>query len=164
MQPPTIPHIPGGRFLAAGLLLLVLAGWQVVRADPPVVSHPAQEQLMQILPALIDSEAEHASGAYIPGVGAVVTLDLLRGPNSTPNQDAATGVRAWLIYLVETFGTQLTAVPPDEIITFSVQFYDYERATYQQLVIVSRAADVHDSAQYTIWLNGKPYAEGVLQP
>jgi hypothetical protein len=152
----------GYRLLA--LLVLLLAAWQVVRAEAPVVSHPAQVQLAQMMPSLIDSEAEHASGAYIPGVGAVVTLDLLRGPNATPGKTAAAGVYDWLFYLVQTFGPQLEAVPPDEIITFSVQFYDYDSATYQQFVIVSRAAEVDDPAQYDVWLNGQPYAEGAIQP
>jgi hypothetical protein len=152
----------GYRLLA--VLVLLLAVWQVARAEAPIVSHPAQVQLAQMMPALIDSEAEHASGAYIPGVGAVVTLDLLRGPNATPGKPAAAGVRDWLLYLVQTFGPQLEAVPPDEIITFSVQFYDYDSATYQQLVIVSRAAEVSDPAQYEVWLNGQPYTEGAIQP
>jgi hypothetical protein len=141
--------------LAACALLVLL--WQGARAEVPVVSHPAHVQVRQILPALRDSEAEHASGAYLPGVGAVVTLDLVRGPNTMPGQPAPISVRDWTIYLMQTFGAQLDAVPPDELIAFSVDFYDFDSTTYQQLVIRSRAADAADPLAYEVWLNGQPY-------
>jgi hypothetical protein len=154
MKQRTIQRAVWGTLAACGLLLLL---WQGVRADAPLVSHPAHVQVRQMIPSLSDSEAERASGAYIPGVGAFVTLDLLRGPNTMQGQPAHIGVRDWSIYLMQTFGPQLEAVPPDELITISVDFYDFDSTTYQQLVVVSRAADAADPQTYQVWLNGQPY-------
>jgi polysaccharide pyruvyl transferase CsaB len=149
------------RTLLLGLTMLVvlLLMWQVARADAPSVGHPAQQQIQLIMPSLIDSEAEHVSGAYIPGVGAVLTLDLLRGPNTLPDKPSYQGTRDWAIYLMQTFGPQLSAVPPDEQIAMSIDFYDYADTVYHQLVIACRASAAADPGRYTIWLDGKPYDE-----
>jgi polysaccharide pyruvyl transferase CsaB len=138
-------------------LALLLLMWQVARADAPTASHPAQQQLTLIMPSLADSEAEHASGAYIPGIGAVITLDVLRGPNTIPDKPAHLGVRDWAIYLMQTFGPQLNAVPPTEQIALSAEYYDYTNTVYHQLVILCHPADVADASKYTIWLDGKPF-------
>lgn len=140
-----------------GLALLLGGGWRLAFADAPGASHPAQAQVKRLLPSLIDSEAERASGAYVPGVGAVIAIDLLRGPNTAPGQPAHVGTRDWAIYLVQTFGPQLGAVPPDETIAFSIDYYDFASVSYHQLVVTARAADVADPSRYTIWLNGRPY-------
>ena len=66
--------------LALGLISFLM--WQSVHANPIVTSFPAQVQIDQIMPSLDASEAEHASGAYLPGVGAVFIMDLIRGPNA----------------------------------------------------------------------------------
>jgi hypothetical protein len=151
------------RALVVGLALVVLllALYHRAAAEAPTRSHPAHVQIWQMLPALRDSDAEHASGAYLPGVGAVITLDLLRGPNTMPDQPAHRGVHDWAIYLMQTFGAQLDAVPPDERISVSVDFFDYDTRTYHQLVVMCRAADAADPARYTLWLNGQPYAAEV---
>jgi hypothetical protein len=148
--------------LPAALVLLLV--WSSVRADAPSLGHPAQIQIQQsVLPNLAASEAEHAAGAYIPGVGAVMTMDLLRGPNSKRSKPSYEGTRDWVVYLMQTFGPKLTAVPPNETIAMSVDFYDYGDVVYHQLVITSRAADVADPQKYLIWLDGKPYDVAVGQ-
>jgi hypothetical protein len=154
------------RLMILGIIasLLMVMMWQVVHADAPTVTHPAQKQVNQIMASLIDSEAEHANGAYFPGAGAFITMDLLRGPNSTKKKASYEGTRDWLIYLMQTFGPKLTEVPPAETIGMSVEFYDYAQVFYHQLVITCRAGDVSDPGKYNIWLDGKPYAEAVGQP
>jgi polysaccharide pyruvyl transferase CsaB len=150
--------------LLGGITLVVLLlMWQVTNAAAPQDGNPAQQQIKLILPSLRDSEAEHAAGAYIPGFGAALTLDLVRGPNSMADKSPAVGTRDWTIYLMGTFGPRLDAVPPDEYIAISVNFYDFDERQYHQLVIVSRAADVADSSKYTTWLEGQPF-EQVTQP
>jgi hypothetical protein len=144
-------------------LMVLLLMWQVARAEAPSASHPAQQQIMQIMPSLIDSEAEHASGAYIPGMGAVLTLDMIRGPNALADKPSYLGTRDWAIYLMQTFGPQLNAVPPDERIAMSVDFYDYTDTVYHQLVITTRAGDAADPAKYTLWLDGKGFDEASAQ-
>lgn len=140
-----------------GLALLLGGGWRLAFADAPAAGHPAQAQVKRLLPSLIDSEAERAAGAYVPGVGAVIAIDLLRGPNTVPGQPAHVGTRGWAIYLLQTFGPQLGGVPPDETIAFSIDYYDFASVSYHQLVVTARAAEVSDPARYTVWLNGRPY-------
>ena len=149
--------------IGGAALVMLLLMWQVARADAPSVGHPAQQQIQLIMPALIDSEAEHASGAYIPGLGAVLTLDLLRGPNALADKTSYQGTRDWAIYMMQTFGPQLNAVPPDEKIALSVNFYDYGDTVYHQLVIITRAAAAADTGNYLVWLDGKPYDEAASQ-
>lgn len=141
------------------LAVLFLIVWSGARAGAPSSANPAQEQVRAVLPALRNSEAEHASGAYVPGVGAVITLDLVRGPNSLPDKTPADGTRDWAIYLLQTFGPKLTAVPPDETIAFSIDFFDYDTALYHQLVVRTIATDVSDPTSYRLWLDGQPYGD-----
>ncbi len=159
-------------FTVPAVLILVLM-WQLVQADAPstsgqaaipTTSHPAHAQVRQILPTLFQSQAEHVAGAYTPGMGATIILDLIRGPNSVPNQPSYVGTRDWAIYLMQTFGSQLTAVPADEQIAISVDFYDYHDVTFHQLVVSTPAATVGDPSAYTILLDGQPYAEATSQP
>jgi hypothetical protein len=146
-------------FISLAIVLVLVLMWQVVQASPPVISSPAHQQVRQILYSLRDSEAEHASGAYVPGVGVVFSLELLRGPNTIKNKPAYVGTRDWTVYLMQTFGPKLTAVPASETISFSVDFYDYAQVVYHQLVISSKASEVADPAKYKVWLDGKTYAE-----
>jgi hypothetical protein len=143
--------------LLGGLVLLLT--WHVALADVPRVSHPAHRQVYQIIPDLLNSEAEYATGAYIPTIGAVITMNLIRGPNTLADKPSYEGTRDWVIYLMQTFGPRLTEVPPTEAVAISVDFYDYAQVGYYQLVVTSRAADVADPSKYSIWLNGKPYDE-----
>ncbi len=154
---------PVGRFwlLALGIGVVLFLMWQNVHANAGVAGFPAQLQVDQVVPSLIASEAEHASGAYVPGVGVVFIMDLIRGPNSTKNRMPAYGVRDWAIYLMQTFGPQLSAVPPTETVAFSIEYYDYSNFSYHQFVLTSKAADVADPTKYTIWLDGKPFAQAV---
>ena len=145
--------------LALGLGVMIFLMWQGVRANAGVSGFPAQIQVDQVVPSLIASEAEHASGAYVPGVGAVFIMDLLRGPNSAKGKIPAYGVRDWSIYLMQTFGPKLDAVPPTETIAFSIEFYDYSTLSYHQFVLTSKAADVSDPAKYVVWLDGKPFSQ-----
>ena len=164
----TVPLAPVHRSLRRrlrGLLLgiftlsLLLLMWQVAGAQAPVGGAIAQQQVQQLIPSLRDSEAEHASGAYFPGVGAMITLDLVRGPNAFPDKPAKPGVHDWMVYLLGSFGPRLTAVPPDEKIAFSVDYYDYEERNYHQIVVSSRAADIADSGKYIAWFDGQPYEQ-----
>jgi hypothetical protein len=66
--------------------------------------------------------------------------------------------------LTQTFGAKLTAVPPEESIGFSVNFYDYNQVTFRQLVVVSKAADIATPAKYKIYLDGKPFDGTSAQP
>ena len=150
------------RRLAILVLLIAVAGaWRLAQADAPSMGHPAQAQLRRLQPTLMDSEAEHVGVAYIPGLGAVITLDLLRGPNSVKDKPSYIGVRDWVIYLMQTFGSQLSAVPSGETIAISVDFYDYASVVYHQLVVKSRAATAADAGSYEIWLDGMPYEAAV---
>jgi hypothetical protein len=149
-------------FALVGIAVLMLM-WQLARADAPSVSHPAQVELRLLLPSLLESEAEHASVAYLPGVGAVITLDLVRGPNTIEGKTPHDGTRDWAIYLMRTFGPRVTSLPPNEIIAMSIDFYDYTDTVYHQLVITSSPATIADPNSYTILLNGKPYAEAAGQ-
>ncbi|MBP8107630.1 MAG: hypothetical protein KAZ26_11510 [Caldilineaceae bacterium] len=148
------------RMVVAGLLGVVLAlslWWAGSWAIAPMVSHPAHVQIQQILIPLVASEAEHVMGAYYPGIGAMVSMDVLRGPNAVPGQPAHVGTRGWAVYLMQTFGGQLTAVPPTEKIAFSIDFYDYDTAVYHQLVLIAQADQIQDATRYEYWLDGQPY-------
>ena len=144
-------------------LLMLLTMWQVAGAQGSLPPQPAQEQIKQILPSLRDSEAEHAMGAYIPGVGAVLTLDLIRGPNSFQDKSPYLGVRDWAVYLMGAFGPKLSAVPPDETIAISIDYFDYAERSYHQLVVATRAADVADAGKYKVWLEGQPFDQAAAQ-
>ena len=142
-------------------LLILLLWWQAVNArqtDNPA-NHPVQIQLRQIQNGLIDSEAESVLGAYIPGVGAVINMTLVRGPNAIPDKSPVIGVQDWLIYLMQTFGNQLTAVSDPEIIVFSVDYYDYTINGWQQMVMQTAASTISNPAFYQIWLNGQALYE-----
>ena len=150
--------------LVTGLLMLLL-GWQIVNARQTdnSANHPAQTQLRQIQNGLIDSEAESVLGAYIPGVGAVTNMTLVRGPNALPEKSAVIGVQDWLIYLMQTFGSQLTAVSDPEKIIFSVDYYDYTINGWQQMVMQATASTISNPTSYQIWLNGQPLHEPDLE-
>ncbi|MEI7772068.1 MAG: polysaccharide pyruvyl transferase family protein, partial [Chloroflexales bacterium] len=105
--------------LGGATLAVLLLMWQVAGAQASRPGNPAQDQVINIMPALRDSEAEQAAGAYIPGVGAVFSLDLLRGPNAWPDKPAYDGVRDWAVYLMGAFAPKLDAVPPAETIAIS---------------------------------------------
>jgi len=139
----------------AGVLLFLVTR-QIAQADAPTISHPAHNQVRAILPELRDTQAEHASGAYVPGVGAILTLELVRGPNSIKDLSPSTGTQDWAIQLMRTFGPRLNEVPPYETIALSIDFYDYAVVVYHQLVITCRAAEINHPSQYLIWLDGKP--------
>ena len=145
-------------FVALGLLL-----WETAAAHSLASVDPPQIQMRQILPTLRDSAAEHVDGAYIPGLGAVITMDLLRGPNAVKGKPAYQGTRDWGIYLLQTFGPKLNSVPANETIAFSIEFYDYGSVSFHQLVLTSSAGHVSDAGTYQIWLDGKPYAEATGQ-
>jgi O-antigen/teichoic acid export membrane protein len=153
-----------GLLLAAGLVAgLVFGGTERATAQPTGPGAEAQRQVKLAIPSLLDSEAERASGAYVPGMGATFALELLRGPNTVPGQPGHVGTRDWAIYLLQTFGPPLTAVPPQEQIALSVEYYSFRTRSYHQLVVVSKAATVRDPATYTVWLDGKPYAEAARE-
>lgn len=160
---PSIPARGGLRRRLRGLLLgiftlsLLLLMWQVAGAQAPTGGYAAHQQVQQILPSLRDSEAEHASGAYFPGIGAMISLDMVRGPNAFPDKPAKPGVHDWMVYLLGAFGPRLTAVPPGETIAFSTDYYDYDERSYHQIVVSSRAADITDSGKYVAWFDGQPY-------
>ena len=152
--------------LGVATLATLLLMWQIAGAQASRPGNPAQEQMIQILPSLRDSEAEQAAGAYIPGVGAIISLELLHGPNAWPDKPADQGVRDWAIFLMGTFGPKLDAVPPGETIAISVRYYDFTARNYHQLVITSRAADAANSGTYAIWQDGmaaNPRAEQMGQ-
>ena len=137
-------------------LLTVMEGGaspETVVADA-ATNMAAQTQVEQILTPLRDSEAERASGAYVPGVGAVFSLDLVRGPNTASDKPAATGVRDWVIYLMQTFGSKLDAVPGNETIAMNVEYYDYSTDSYHQFTAAARAATISDPATYSFWVDG----------
>lgn len=121
----------------------------------------AHRQVRRAVPSLIDSEAERATGVYVPGVGATFAIDLLRGPNTAAGQPSYVGTRDWAVYLLQTFGPQLSAVPPEETIAMAVDYYDFPTRSYHQLVVVSKARAVGDPASYSVWLDGRPFAEAV---
>lgn len=146
--------------LAALVAILI---WQSVAAEAPIVGSPAHIQVKQILTSLRDSEAESADGAYFPGVGAFVTLTLLRGPNSVKGKTAYDGTRDWMIYLMQTFGPKLAAVPPTETIGMSVDFYDYDLQVYHQLVMTAHASDIADPSKYQVTLDGQAYDVAAAQ-
>ncbi len=147
-------------FTVLAILVLTLL-WRFASAQEPtpVPGNPAQIQLWQIMVALNDSEAEYALGSYIPGTGAVINMHLIRGPNTIPGKTSYKGTRDWVTELMRIFGPQLTAVPSNETIAFSVEFFDYPDRVWHQIVVTSRAADVGDVDKYQIWLNGRPYVE-----
>ncbi len=132
----------------------------------PAAANEAHRQVRRAVPSLIDSEAERATGVYVPGVGATFALDLLRGPNTAQGQASYVGVRDWTVYLLQTFGPQLSAVPPEETIAMAVDYYDFPTRSYHQLVVVTRAKSAGDPASYSVWLDGKPFAEALkgIQP
>ena len=152
--------------IGAATLAMLLLMWQIAGAQASRPGNPAQEQMIQILPSLRDSEAEQAAGAYIPGVGAIISLELLHGPNAWPDKPPDQGVRDWAFFLMGTFGPKFDAVPPGETIAISVRYYNFTTRNYHQLVITSPAATVTDSGTYAIWQDGmaaNPRAEQMGQ-
>jgi hypothetical protein len=149
--------------LVFGLLMVITVMWRMADADAPTMSHPAQKQVKDILYSLQDSEAERASGAYFPSQGVFISLDLIRGPNSVKGRQSFEGVRDWGIYLMQTFGGKLTAVPTSENIAMSIDFYDFPMFVYRQIVLISKASDIKDPSKYTIYLDGKPYGQAAGQ-
>jgi hypothetical protein len=154
--------------MALGIVLVWLLLWSFTRAEEhtaPVSpadgsttahNHPAHQQLKQLEAALLAGEAEQVSVAYLPGTGAIITIRLPQGAARQPGQPAHVGVQRWLLGQVETLGPQLAAVPPEETISFSVDFYEPGSDTLHQLVLSSQAASSHDPASYACWLNGEP--------
>ncbi|MDP9317095.1 MAG: hypothetical protein M3R24_40620 [Chloroflexota bacterium] len=149
--------------IAVCMMPLVMLMWRFADAQTPALGHPAQVQLRQMTLPLNDTEAEQVLGSYIPGIGAIINMHLVRGPNTAPDKASYIGTRDWMIHLMQTFGPQLTAVPANETVTFSVDFFDYPDRVWHQLVIKSRPADVADATKYEIWLNGIPFAEAAAQ-
>jgi hypothetical protein len=130
---------------------------QDLQYTPSQESRP-QLQLAKMVVPLNDSQAAHASGTYIPGVGVVVVAELIRGPNSTADQPPIAGVLAWGTNALQTYGPQLDAVPSNEAIALSIDFYDYPGHTWHQLLLKGRAATIATPGTYSAWLDGKPYA------
>lgn len=150
-------------FLSGAALLLAALMWSFAHAAPPTFSDPAQDQVRLILPSLRDSEAERAAGAYVPGIGATLVLDLIRGPNTLADKPSYRGVHDWAYYLMGAFGPRLDAVPDDEQIAISTDYYDFENRVYHQLVVRCRAGDVGDAAKYQAWLDGLPFDAAVAR-
>lgn len=152
------------RWAVATMVVLMLM-WQLARAQAPIppADRPIQAQIQQVVTSLLASEANNAAGAHIPGVGVVFTIDLIRGPNTRADKNPFDGTRDWVIYLMQTFGAQMTTVPDDEMVAMSVDFYDYARTINHQLVVTSRRSDIADPSRYTVYLNSKPYAEAIAQ-
>lgn len=151
--------------MALGIVLVWLLLWSITRAEehaaptsPAAQHHPAQ-QLQQVEAALLAGEAEQASAAYIPGTGAVISIHLPQGAAQQRGQPAHVGVQRWLLAQVQTLEPQLAAVPPEETISFSVNFYDPASDSVHQLVLSSQAASSHDPASYACWLNGEPCSD-----
>ncbi|MGI9253103.1 MAG: hypothetical protein ACR2J8_05105, partial [Thermomicrobiales bacterium] len=140
--------------LAALAALLALA-WPAL-AEDAATNQAARDQVREALAPLRDSEAEQALGAYVPGEGATFAIELVRGPNAAEGQPAANGVRAWATYLMQTFGPTLTAVPAQERIAMSIEFYAYDDDRFHTLVLRADAAAVADAATYLCWLDGIP--------
>ncbi len=153
------------RHALLGLLVGLLVSWPMlnaalVAADSAEIAE-AQTQVEQMLGPLGDSEAEIASGSYVPGVGAIFTLDLLRGPNTVEDRPPYAAVRDWSIYLLTTFGPTLTAIPPGESISIVVNYYDYSENAFHRITIRSSSAEISDPGSYAIWLDNLPYNEAV---
>ena len=155
------------RTIGLSLVALVLSGLAIggqlraANAGFSLAAAPneAHRQVRRTVPSLIDSEAERATGVYVPGVGATFALDVLRGPNSAPGKPSYAGTHDWTIYLMQTFGPKLTAVPPEETIAFAVDYYDFASLSYHQIVVLSKAKTVADPTSYTVWLDGRLYAD-----
>ncbi len=149
--------------ITAVVVPMLVLMWQLARAQTPVIGHPAQAEVRQILLALNDSEAEQVMGSYIPGIGAVINIQLVRGPNAIQGKTSYVGTHDWVMYLMPTFGSQLQSVPQNEIISFSVDFFDYNDRLWHHLVMTSPASGIADTSQYQIWLDGEPYADVVAR-
>lgn len=154
-------------YLALVAAVAIVTAVLVMPLSPPVrpgvgpspAAYPAQRQLWALLPALQETEAEKASGTYLPGIGAVIDLALVRGPNARGGAGAADRTRDWAQYILRTYGMQLTAISPNETITLAITFYDYSYRANRQLVITSRPADLADPQRQRVWLDGMPYGE-----
>jgi len=116
-----------------------------------------------VLVSLRDSEAETATGSYVPGSGAFFSIELIRGPNSAVDDAPYRGVRDWAIYLMSNFGAQLTAVPADEVIAFTIRYYDYIDSSFHYLTLTAPASATSTVDSYTIWLDGAIYNEESAQ-
>lgn len=156
-------HFVTAAVLVVVSALLIVGGSARVAAQDVEQIKAAKRQAEQIILPLNDSEAERAMGSYVPGAGAFFTMDLLRGPNAVTDRAPYYAVRDWMIYLMTTFGGQLEAVPADETIGMTVNYYDFETNSYHQMVMSSRKGDVADPAKFTIWLDGRPFSEAAAE-
>lgn len=121
-------------------------------ADPPAV----QQQINQLLPMLNSTDAERVMGSYVPDVGATFAVDLIRGANGATDRPPEEAVRDWGIYLMQTFGSQVT-VADDEVILFAIRFYDYRANRFRDLSLTSPSGQTADPSQYAIWLDNQPF-------
>ncbi len=147
-----------GPAVVAAVALLALA-WQGTLAGTPVNLDPIHIQVRNVASAFRDSDAEHAAGAYYKGVGAFFVLDLLRGANTVPKQPPQRGVRAWAIYLMQTFGPRLDKIPKNEVIGISVDYYDYDAHLFRQFVVEAPVKTAGDPSTYQITLDSGAYTE-----
>lgn len=145
---------------AIGLIIamLCLRAVSSLAQDVPN-NYTAQQQVDQALAAIRNSEAETSAGSYVPGSGAFFAIDLVHGPNSNDSDTPYRAVRDWTIYLISTFGLTLTAVPDNEVIAFTVRYFDYIDSTFHSLTISAPARSVTIVEDYAIWLDGVAYNE-----
>lgn len=159
--------LPGGAvrrgLIAFALAGLLAAGGRALAQSEFAADGDVRDQVTEVLGPLRDSEAEYAMGAYVPGEGVTFSLELVRGPNTAEGQTASEGTRAWALYLLETFGPRLTAVPDDELISISVDFYDVADERYHSLVVSVDAADLGNPFATQCWLDGA-LCEGTFVP
>jgi hypothetical protein len=144
------------------MLTLMLPAFPAAAQDVPQ-NLEAQHQIDTVLVSLRDSEAETAAGSYVPGSGAFFSLELIHGPNSEVSDAPYRGVRDWAIYLMSTFGGQLTAVPAGEAIAFTIRYYDYIDSSFHYLTLSAPANATATVDGYAIWLDGAAYNESSAQ-
>jgi hypothetical protein len=144
------------------MLPLMLIAQPITAQDIPQ-NLEAQHQVDTALVSLRDSEAETASGSYVPGSGAFFTIELIRGPNTAVDDAPYQGVRDWAIYLMSNFGPQLSAVPAGEVIAFTIRYYDYIDGSFHYLTLAAPANATAAVDRYTIWLDGAIYNQDSAQ-
>jgi hypothetical protein len=117
----------GRRSPTLALCAVVLCGlmWEGAGAAPPHRSHPAHRQVRSLASSFPRTEVDQAMGAYVPGVGAVITFQVVRGPNTVRGKSAFDGVLDWLVHIMSTRASKLDAVPADETISLSADFFEY---------------------------------------
>jgi len=114
-----------------------------------------QRELMKLTEPLDAAGAAHAEATYIPGFGAVVVADVVRGPNATSSSRLVASVTSWGEGILATYGPGMVAVPRNQIIALSLDFYDFSGHIWRQLLLESRAGTVIHPATYAIWLDGR---------